>query len=210
MNLLVDVLLLIMSYIIGAFPTGLIVGKNIYGIDLREHGSKNIGATNALRVLGWKAGLGVFLIDVGKAAGAILVVDLFTPERITFLVLCGIAVLLGNFFNVFLGFKGGKGVAASLGVFLALAPKAVLIALAVFIVVLAVSRYVSLGSLTAAIAMPFLVYGFHGEGALLYMMIFVAALVIYKHRTNIVRLMQGTETKMGKKKVRDQGAGGQG
>ena len=115
-------------------------------------------------------------------------------------VLAGVAVLFGNLFNVFLGGKGGKGVATSLGVFLVLAPWSVLIALVIFGVVLAATRYVSLGSLCAAVAMPILIYLFQGAGALLVMMIAVSLLVIYKHRTNISRLMQGTEGKIGKKK----------
>jgi glycerol-3-phosphate acyltransferase PlsY len=202
MTIVGDVLLLLFCYLLGAIPTGLIVGKKLFNKDIREHGSKNIGATNAFRVLGWKAGLSVFAIDVGKAFGAVFFAEKISPNHgIGFIVLCGIAVLLGNFFNVFLGWKGGKGVATSLGVFLALAPKAVIIAFLLFLVLLAITRYVSIGSIAAALSMPVLTFYFYGTGWLLVMMIAIAALIIFKHRANIVRLVNGRENKIGKKKA---------
>ena len=195
-------LILIACYLLGAFPTGLIVGKLAGGVDLRDHGSRNIGATNAWRVLGWKIGLTVFLIDVAKAfaavaGGAALIGDGLSHADIW----CGVATLLGNFFNIFLGGKGGKGVATSLGVFLALAPVPILICLAVFGIILKVSGYVSLGSICAAALLPILVAGFVGIGPLFWMILAMSTLVIVKHRANIVRLLNGTENKMGKKKA---------
>ncbi|MCC6547064.1 glycerol-3-phosphate 1-O-acyltransferase PlsY [Candidatus Sumerlaeota bacterium] len=196
-----DVLLLFACYLVGAIPTGLLVSRLLGGINIREHGSRNIGATNVWRVLGWKLGLLTFAIDVLKAAAILLAVEQLPQGPIQhLLVFGGVAVLLGNFFNVFLNFKGGKGVATSLGVFLALAPKAILLAFLIFLVVFAISRYVSLGSLCAAVALPLLTYYFHrGDQALLVMVIIVAVLVIVKHRTNIVRLLNGTENKFVKK-----------
>jgi glycerol-3-phosphate acyltransferase PlsY len=199
--LLHDAVLVLLCYIVGAIPTGLLIARQFAGIDIREHGSKNIGATNVWRVVGWKAGMATFLLDSFKATAVLLVVERIGAGGIPYLVvLGGVAVLLGNFFNVFLGFKGGKGVATSLGVFLALAPKAILITFVIFAVVLAVSRYVSLASLASAVVLPPLTWYFHGGGPLLYMVIAVSVLVIVKHRANIQRLLAGTENKIGAKK----------
>ncbi len=202
MSILIAIAVLVFCYLMGAIPTGLIVGRRCKGIDIREHGSKNIGATNVWRVMGWKYGLTTFLIDVGKALAAVLFVPvLATGSGETLQVLGGVAVLLGNFFNVFLGFKGGKGVAASLGVFLGLAPIPVAIAFAIFLVVVFLSRHISLGSILAAASLPFLVLFFSGTGPLFVAILLVAILVIYKHRANVVRLVNGTEPKfsLGKK-----------
>jgi acyl phosphate:glycerol-3-phosphate acyltransferase len=202
MNFLTDLGVLFLCYLMGAIPTGLLVARAAKGIDIRQHGSKNIGATNVWRVLGWKFGLTTFLIDVGKAFAAVLfVAGLLGTEALPYLpILGGVAVLLGNFFNIFLGFKGGKGVAASLGVFLALAAIPVLLAFTLFLVVVAVTRYISLGSILAAIALPILVAVFQGIDPLFYMMLVICGLVIFKHRANIGRLVKGTENKMGRKK----------
>lgn len=201
MSHLLDGLVLVGAYLLGAFPTGLLVGKLARGIDLREHGSKNIGATNAWRVLGWKLGLTTFIIDVAKAYAAVAVGAALIGAGLPHAAIwCGVAALLGNFFNVFLGGKGGKGVATSLGVFLALTPVPILICLAVFGIILKVTGYVSLGSITAAVLLPILVAVFGGIGPLFWMILAISTLVIVKHRANIVRLMNGTENKMGKKK----------
>ncbi len=195
--LLHDFVLLILCYVAGAIPAGLLVGRALGGIDVRLHGSRNIGATNVWRVLGWQAGLVTFAIDVGKAYLALLAVLLFHATGPGMLVLGAIAVLLGNFFNVFLGGKGGKGVATALGVFLLLAPLATLVALVVFAAVFAASRIVSLSSLTAAVALPVAVWMTGQPGAILLFTIGVSALVIFKHRTNIQRLLAGEEHRWG-------------
>ncbi len=201
MDLGIDVLLLIIAYFAGAFPTGLLVGKYLAGKDVREHGSKNIGATNVWRVLGWKYGLGTFLVDVGKAAGAVLLAAKFGHGAIPHLpVMAAIAVLAGNLFNVFLGFKGGKGVASGLGIFLALTPISACLALVCFIIGVAVSGYISVGSLAAAVSLPVLVFYFHGFGPVFYMTCVISVFVIWKHRANIQRLLDGTESKFIKKK----------
>ncbi|MEO8376231.1 MAG: glycerol-3-phosphate 1-O-acyltransferase PlsY [Candidatus Sumerlaeota bacterium] len=200
-----DIALLLICYFVGAIPTGLLVSRFLGGIDIRQHGSKNIGATNVWRELGWKLGLTTFLIDVSKAAAILLYVkfhvEQVSPGPVPHLsVFGGVAVLLGNFFNVFLKFKGGKGVATSLGVFLALAPIAILIAFAIFLLVFWISRYVSLGSLCAAVTAPIMTYFFYGDRALLIFVIAAAILVIVKHRTNVTRLLNGTETKFVRRK----------
>lgn len=205
MSWIAVVVALVVGYLIGAIPTGLLIGKRFAGIDIREHGSKNIGFTNALRVLGWKLGVPVLIIDVGKAVAAVLVLPWLatlvggaTPLQ-PLAVYVGAAVLLGNLVNVFLGGAGGKGVATALGVFLALAWGPTLIALAVFGVTLAATRYVSLGSILAAVALPVGILLSTGHGALFVMTLLISAAVIVKHRANIQRLIAGTENKIGKR-----------
>lgn len=201
MNILFDLALLIFCYIAGAVPSGLIIARKAAGIDIREHGSKNIGMTNVWRVLGAKWGLVTLLADAGKACIAVLIVKAFATAAIPAMPeLGGVAVLLGNFFNCFLGFKGGKGVAASLGVFLALAPVAILIVFVTFVVIVAVTRYISLGSITGATIFPIIVYIQNGLTPLFFMVLVISALIIFKHRANIGRLLKGTENKFAFKK----------
>lgn len=196
-----DVAILLVCYLVGAIPTGLLISRFFGGIDIREHGSRNIGATNVWRVLGWRLGLTTFLIDVAKAAGILLAVGQLPPGALAHLpVFGGVAVLLGNFFNVFLKFKGGKGVATSLGVFLALAPKAIIVVFLIFVTISAISRYISLGSISAALVAPIITYYFGYDRAVLIFIIAAAILIIVKHRANIARLMNGTENKIGKRK----------
>ncbi|MCC7391475.1 glycerol-3-phosphate 1-O-acyltransferase PlsY [Candidatus Sumerlaeota bacterium] len=196
-----DVAILLVCYLVGAIPTGLLISRFFGGIDIREHGSRNIGATNVWRVLGWRLGLATFLIDVAKAAGILLAVGQLPPGALAHLpVFGGVAVLLGNFVNVFLKFKGGKGVATSLGVFLALAPKAIIVVFLIFVTISAISRYISLGSICAALVAPIIAYYFGYDRAVLIFIIAAALLIIVKHRANITRLMNGTENKIGKRK----------
>jgi glycerol-3-phosphate acyltransferase PlsY len=203
MNELLAVLGILIGYFIGAIPTGLIAGRMTAGIDLREHGSRNIGFTNALRVLGWKVGVPVLLVDVGKAALAVLAIPAIIPAAglPVYPVIVGIAVLAGNIFNVFLGFRGGKGVATALGVFLALAWLPTLVALAIFLTVLAATRYVSLGSICAALALPVGIAVQGGLGVLFWATALVAVLVIVRHRENIGRLLAGTERRIGQREA---------
>ncbi len=203
MNELLAVLGILIGYFIGAIPTGLIAGRITAGIDLREHGSRNIGFTNALRVLGWKVGVPVLLVDVGKAALAVLAIPAIIPAAglPAYPVIVGIAVLAGNIFNVFLGFRGGKGVATALGVFLALAWLPTLVALAIFLTVLAATRYVSLGSICAALALPVGIAVQGGLGVLFWATALVAVLVIVRHRENIGRLLAGTERRIGQREA---------
>ncbi len=201
MSFLTGALGLVAAYLIGAIPTGLMVGLAFAGTDIRRHGSKNIGFTNALRVLGPKLGIPVLIVDVGKAWLAVWLVPqaAFGTSAGVYPVLCAAAVMLGNMLNVLLGFKGGKGVAAAMGVFLALAPLPTLGALGAFVAVLAVTRYVSLGSIVAALVLPGLTLLLNGWGALFLITVLTGVGVIVKHRANVRRLLDGTESRLGSK-----------
>lgn len=202
MDLVLELLLILFAYLLGAVPTGLVLGRAVKNIDVRKEGSGNIGTTNVWRVLGWKLGVTTLLLDVGKALVAVLIFpSLVMGVLPAFPVLVGAAVLLGNFFNIFLGGRGGKGAATSLGVFLGLAPIPMVITFAVFGVVVGTTRIVSLGSITGAVLLPILVALLHGVGALFVMTLIIATLVIVKHRANIGRLLSGTEPRFGKKKT---------
>lgn len=197
MQLAIEGLTLLFCYILGCYPSGLAVGLGFYRVDLRKRGSGNIGATNAWRELGKPAGVAVFLLDAGKALGGVALAAALAGGAIPYLpLLAGGALLLGNFFNIFLGFSGGKGVATSFGVFLGLATWPLLISTALFFFLVKVTGYVSVGSLAAAVAMPMLIFLIQGAGPLLILMCIISALIIYKHRSNIGRLMRGEEKKV--------------
>lgn len=206
-------LAIIAGYFIGAIPFGCLVAKAVRGIDIRQHGSGNIGATNVGRVLGLKWFFVVFLLDFLKAAIPVfLVAQCLIPRIIpegwpatAVAAAIGLAILLGNMFPIYIGFKGGKGAATGAGVILPLTPLATAIALATFIICFLVTRYVSLSSIVAVISLvaaQLLLPGidaFSVETApVTWLCIIGALLVIYRHRTNIVRLLRGTEQKIGK------------
>jgi len=206
------ILLLIIGYFIGNIETGYIFGK-IHKMDIRNYGSGNAGATNTLRVLGAKAGLVVFLGDFCKSLIPCLVVRFIFRDNISlsyiYMLYIGLGVVLGHNFPFYLGFKGGKGVASTAGIILALDIRIAVVCLIVFIITVAITRYVSLGSIFVMIILigmsHFLVkfsYGF-GEGASpMEFRILTAAvglLSIFMHRANIKRLLNGTENKIGKK-----------
>lgn len=204
MGLLILLSACFLGYLIGAIPTGLIIGLRFRGIDIREHGSKNIGFTNAVRVLGKGLGIPVLIIDVAKAYAGVCFLAWFTEgllEPQTLAALFAAVIFLGNLFNLFLGFKGGKGIATGLGVFLAIATMPVLIALGCFLIILVLTRYVSLGSITASIALPVSTLMMQGMSPAAYMAILAGVFAIYKHRSNISRLLNGTENKLGSKKA---------
>jgi acyl phosphate:glycerol-3-phosphate acyltransferase len=193
-------LLLLLAYLAGATPTSYLVGRFAFGMDLREHGSGNLGATNVFRVLGWKAALPVVFVDVAKGW---IPTALFprwdaaaAPE---WALAYGAAAIVGHVFSVYVGFKGGKGVATSAGVFAALAPWATLAALVVWVAVVAGTRIVSLGSLLAAVTLPVAVY-LTGEPAMeRWLAAGLAVFVVYAHRSNIGRLVRGREHRFGRK-----------
>jgi len=194
------ILLLAAAYILGSIPFGLILAKLFAGSDIRKSGSGNIGATNVARVVGPSAGILTLVLDVAKGSAAVWLAGRFTGQSSTAMTLAAIAVLLGHCFPVWLKFKGGKGVATALGVFLMLAPLAALGALLVFILVSIAWRYVSLGSVSAAAAMPLLMYFLWAPGhapplVVDFGTIFAAALVIFKHDANLQRLVDGKEPK---------------
>jgi glycerol-3-phosphate acyltransferase PlsY len=181
------------AYLIGSIPTGLLLGK-AYGIDVRREGSGNIGATNLYRTVGRKVGIITLIGDCLKGLLPVLLVKASSlpPE---FAAWVGLAAFCGHVFPVFLKFKGGKGVATALGVFLALAPLAVAIAIALFAVLMFLWRYVSLGSISAAAAMPLAVYLLGESRTVTVVTLVIAAIVIIRHHENIKRLISGTENK---------------
>jgi acyl phosphate:glycerol-3-phosphate acyltransferase len=199
-------LLLLACYLLGSIPSGYIIGKGWKGVDIREHGSKNMGATNALRVLGTKIGLITLLMDVLKGFAAVHLVKAIVPNSPDlYFILAGLAAIIGHIFTIFLRFKGGKGVATSAGVFIGLIPMSVGIALLVFLITVAISKYVSLGSILAALSLLIVqfYYTWKAEFQQLEYLIFVAVIcvfIIFKHKENIKRLIAGNENKLQLKK----------
>ncbi len=194
-----EILFLVLGYVMGAIPSGVWIGKYFKKIDIREHGSKNSGATNAYRVLGAKYGILVLAADALKG---FLPPFLASRYGLSGNILLGIGVLaiVGHSLSFFLRFKGGKGVATSLGVFLFLIPNVTLALLIVFILVVYFTRYISLGSIVAAIALPILtafttVGNGHDKAPLLIMTTLIGIFIVYRHRSNIKRLIEGSENK---------------
>lgn len=183
------------SYLLGSIPNGLILGKAVWGVDLRQHGSKNIGATNAWRTIGKAGGISIFALDFLKGAiSAYLGLHLGGSELAG--VLCGILAIAGHSWSVFLAFKGGKGVATGLGVIAALMPMVTLIVFAVWFAIVYFTGYVSLGSIVGAALVPILTlfFGLHTEFLILGLI--AAVFIIYRHKSNIERLLNGTESKI--------------
>ena len=209
-------IIVILSYLIGSIPNSIIISKAVRGIDIRNHGSGNAGGTNVMRVLGWKYGLVVIFLDALKGAIAVVIIsrlfygplpfenvspfDDFTLVQI----IAGISAVIGHIWTVFAGFKGGKGIATALGMLLTLITVDMLIAVGVFGLVVLISRYVSLGSIIAAISVPATLFIrenlFHvdipGYSTLFPFIIGVTALVIFTHRKNLVRIFNGNENKI--------------
>ena len=185
---------IVASYLLGATPTSYIAGRLGRGIDLREHGSKNLGATNVYRLLGWKYAIPVGLVDVAKGAIPVALFGHWAAGPGWLPVTLGGAAVLGHMFSPYVRFRGGKGVATAAGMFLALAPLAIVISLAIWAATLWLSGYVSVSSLTVAVLFPLWVrltapeqpYTFWAS-------VVLALLIIYSHRHNIARLRQGTE-----------------
>jgi acyl phosphate:glycerol-3-phosphate acyltransferase len=210
------------AYLLGSIPTGYLVAK-AKGIDIRKTGSGNIGATNAMRVLGKPAGIFVLLMDALKGYVAcwvgLFIYANFSPnteihsfddlsklfnQMETCVVISGVFAVLGHNYTCWLKFKGGKGIATTAGVYLALAPWAVLIALVVFILAVLLTKYVSVGSIAAAIALPATVWIMSPDNLLLCIVTTaLGALAVWKHKSNIQRLMAGTENRLGQKKSED-------
>ena len=208
--------IVLLSYVVGSIPGSLWVGKLMHGVDVREHGSGNAGATNVFRVLGWKAGVLATLVDVGKgflAAGMIAEyvridglpqnLPFWRIETVTQLV-AGMAAIGGHMFPVFAGFRGGKGMNTAMGILLAITPVSISVSVAVFIFVLLARKAVSLASMTAAIAFPISVgvrKYFLGidqlDASLFILSILIAIGLIWAHRSNIRRLIDGTENRVG-------------
>ncbi|HYH00792.1 MAG TPA: glycerol-3-phosphate 1-O-acyltransferase PlsY [Terriglobales bacterium] len=199
----------VIAYLLGSIPFGLILTRIFLGTDVRKIGSGNIGATNVMRTGSKKLGVATLVLDAAKGYAAVVaarVIAVYTGAalygdgRITYrlLGLAAVAAMVGHIFPVWLKFKGGKGVATGVGVFLAVAPKAVLIVLGIFAIIFAVSRYVSLASITATAAFPLFAYMLMKEQhtALMPFIIAAAVLIIAKHHQNIRRLLSGTENRL--------------
>jgi glycerol-3-phosphate acyltransferase PlsY len=194
---------LALSYLLGATPTSYWVGRAFHGIDLREHGSGNLGATNALRVLGWTSAVPVIVVDVGKGFVPVWFFPELASASVGWSLAFGAAAIVGHMFSLWVGFRGGKGVATSAGVFLALAPWAVLGGFVVWLALALTTRYVSVASIGAALALPILVIFLPtrvGPG-LLGFSVALAAFVIWAHRSNLRRLARGEENRFGQNKT---------
>jgi acyl phosphate:glycerol-3-phosphate acyltransferase len=203
------ILLVAGAYLLGSIPFGYLVAK-AKGVDIRTAGSGNIGATNAMRVLGKPAGIAVLLLDALKGWVAAGMFADFAAQHLFAApsagltaqcqVLAGVAAVLGHNYTCWLKFKGGKGIATTAGVYLVLAPWALLIALGVFLLAVVTTRFVSVGSIAAAVALP-VAAGFTQKNLLVDgVTVALGALAIYKHKGNIARLRAGTENRLGQKK----------
>lgn len=197
-----NITLLISAYLIGSIPSAVWIGKFFYKTDVREYGSGNAGATNVFRVLGKKAGIPVLLIDVLKGFLAVSLAyfssySFKSNQYINLQLVLGIASLIGHIFPIFASFRGGKGIATLLGIILAVHPYAALISMGIFIVVLLLSKYVSLGSIIAAVAFPVIIIVLFKvkTPSLIIFSILIAIMVIITHQKNIERLLRKEESK---------------
>ncbi len=204
MHIVYNIGILVIAYLLGSIPTSVWIGKAVFGIDIRERGSKNAGATNAMRIFGWKAGITVLVVDVLKgwlAVNLIHLTNYYIPETgnfIEFQLLLGIAAILGHIFPIYVGFKGGKGVATLFGLVLAINPEPTLLCVGVFIATLLVTKYVSLSSMIAGFAFPVMViFVFKTTTpSLVIFSLIIAVLLLFTHQKNIERLLRKEEKKV--------------
>lgn len=224
MTILYIILLLIASYLLGSIPFGLVIGKVFKKIDIREHGSKNVGSTNAVRVLGFKWGALTFLFDCFKGVLPVLLVryfindpSLYEINHLNLIIIYGAAAVIGHIFPVYIGFKGGKAVATSVGVVIAISPVIGFSGIAMFFIIVLITKYASLSSIIASISVGVAMWldaaFWHiwvdngpNDNPLEYNMVnlvlisILVSMIVLKHRKNIVKLIKGTENKFGKKK----------
>lgn len=201
---LTNISALLVAYLLGSLPSAVWIGRIFYGIDVREYGSGNAGATNTFRVLGKKAGIPVLLIDILKGYVAVQIATIIgnyfpgTQQFVNFKLTLGVAALLGHIFPVFAGFRGGKGVATLLGILSGVHPPAALVCAGVFALTFLLSGYVSLSSMISAIAFPIVIMFMYHETvrSLNVFSMFVAILVLITHQKNIERLLRGEESKV--------------
>jgi glycerol-3-phosphate acyltransferase PlsY len=201
--------IVLVSYVIGSIPSGYLIAK-LAGIDIRDQGSGNIGATNVTRVLGKRYGYPVFLADFSKGLGAVLLAPVLgrawglTESPELFQIIAGVCVVLGNAFPIWLGFRGGKGVATSAGMLFGLMATAAFAVIVIWVIMFYTTRYVSLASITAAVALPIAVFVITRvtgtpRPLVLYISTGLAIIVILRHRSNLSRLMHGTEERVGRR-----------
>lgn len=196
---------IIVSYLVGAIPFGYLAGKTLRGVDVREYGSGNVGATNVLRVLGKGAGILVLLLDAGKGVVSVLALaslaqrwgQALNPAALK--ALCGAAAIVGHDWPIFLRFRGGKGVATGIGVFVSLAPLWALVSLVLFLIAVFITKHVSVGSLVLAASLPVLMLIAREPGWYLGLGFFWLVSALYLHRGNIRRLLRGEEARIGQK-----------
>lgn len=202
-------LIIFLSYLAGSIPTSIIVSKLFFKFDIRERGSCNAGGTNAFRVMGWKAGLFVMLVDFGKGALATYLIsqiriDIISTPIVYIQIIAGISAVLGHIWTVFARFRGGKGVGTAAGMLLVLYPISLMICLVIFFTILIITRYVSVSSMSAAIALPIVLFILNVvferpfSPPLFIFAVTLAILIVYTHRSNIQRLLQGSENRMKK------------
>ena len=190
------------GYLLGSIPSSFIMAKILRGIDLRDHGSGNLGAANTFRILGAKAAVPVLIIDIGKGFLAVKLVSMAGIDNFAFVALAALMAILGHNYSVFVKFSGGKGVGTTTGAFLAIVPVAVLICLLIWLFLLLTTRIVSLASIAASIALPLAVLlsryymGRDIDILAVALSVIVAVVVVYKHRSNIQRLRNGTEKRI--------------
>ncbi len=199
MDLFPKLIIIFASYLLGSIPFGLIIAKRLRGIDIRLEGSGNIGATNVYRVVGPGAGLAVFTLDILKGAVPCWVMLMVTHNE-TWAMVAGLAAIIGHSLSVFLKFKGGKSVATGLGILIGIAPGVGGIAFGIFVIVVALTRKVSLGSIISTASVPIFLAVFHHSKPVIGLISLAVLLIIFRHRTNIKRLLNGTEPSFGAKK----------
>lgn len=195
---MIHVLVLVSSYLLGSIPFGLLMGKWWSQVDVRQHGSGNIGMTNVLRTAGYLPALFTLIGDAGKGAAAAVLANRLIGDP-SFSLLAGTVAVIGHNWSLFLGFKGGKGVATVAGVLFTLRPAVASVLFVVWIVVLGLFRYISLASISTAVALPIVLLFFKVGWAELVLALIVSCFTIYRHRSNIQRLRQGTEFRFGEK-----------
>lgn len=191
------IIFLCTAYLIGSLSPSFLICKYYYALDIRKYGSNNPGSTNVLRVVGPKAGLFVFLLDILKGLFVVTLADFLGGDSLA--LLCGLAVVIGHNWSIFLKFKGGKGIATGLGVILGVAPAISPFVFLIGIGVIFLFRYVSLGSIAAAISLPVLLYLFAYPLEYLQFGLALMVMSIYRHKTNIKKLLKGTENKLNQK-----------
>lgn len=204
MHIVFNIVILLVAYLVGSIPTSVWIGKSFYGIDIRERGSKNAGATNAMRIFGWKVGLVVLIIDMLKGWGAINLIHLTnyyipqTGDFIEFQLLLGIAAIIGHIFPIYVGFRGGKGVATLFGLVMAINPEPTLLCTGVFVVTLLITKYVSLSSMIAGFAFPVMVIFVFKTAtpSLVIFSLIISLLLLFTHQKNIERLIRREEKKV--------------
>lgn len=203
------IVIVLLSYLVGSFPTSIVTGRMMRRIDIREHGSGNAGGTNVFRVLGWKAGLFVALVDIGKGMLATLLVskiriDVVPLDAMPVQIIAGVSAVVGHIWTVLAKFKGGKGVATGAGMIFALFPWAALVCLFIFVTLVLATRYVSVGSIAATAALPLVLmlmdrmFGKTVPNSGYVFSILVTILILFTHRANIRRLFNGTENRFNK------------